>query len=401
MPKSTLFIPELEYALRYWEERNQIAESLFQLTQKGKKIDESAYKKPLHGSELDNQGNLRKAIKDFKNLRTCLEKKISFCPIEFLPNVPWSKKKVYSKLNFVRRDIIRNIASFPYFLGEWLQYKKTYILQGSGIIPVVSPQENNFFLTAPHDSFIIKFEQPISFNLGNNSMEHKVIIVVLNKTEDVLDILPLPTIIEEILLNEREKLLLSKKGQIPEIRFLKEMPMFGVTVNLYNGEIISEIVFEHIRKNEYQEVFYDGELIVENTKLKNFCDTIIGTVNGFCKILSELKPQSYTLEVIDNKELSTPKITEEYDWNTVPVTQIRNLGHTGYEMHISLSIKRGNEKSPHWRRGHWRKVVHNDGTSERIWIEQTLIREDKLNEEGLKGSATLIKESKTLEVPNC
>ena len=218
-------------------------------------------------------------------------------------------------------------------------------------------------------------------------------MVVLDKTEEVLDILPLPIILESILLNEREKSLLDRKGQISGIRFLEEMPILGITVGLYTGVIVSEISFEPIGKNEYQEVIYDGGFIGEDDiELKKFCDTIIGTVNGFCKILSELKPQNYTLEVNNNKDLSTPKMPEEYDWNTVPITQIRNLGDSGYEMHISLSIKRGNEKSPHWRRGHWRKIVHNNGISERIWIEQTLIREDKLNEEGLKGSATLIKE---------
>jgi len=134
MPKSTLFIPELDYALRYWEERNQIAENFFQLTLRGKKIDESIYQKPFIGSEVDDKRNLRRSIENFRNLRTCVERNLEFNSMQFLPRVPKKERDVYTSLNFTRGDILRNISFFPYLLGEWLKFKKAYILQGSGVI---------------------------------------------------------------------------------------------------------------------------------------------------------------------------------------------------------------------------------------------------------------------------
>jgi hypothetical protein len=325
-------------------------------------------------------------------LRTCVEKNLEFSSEQFLPRVPKEKREIYTQLNFLRKDILRNISIFPYFLEEWLQFKKAYILYGSGVIPIVAPEEKNFLPHSPYDSFIIKFSQPMPLVIDNNlSKDCNMIMVVVNRIEGMVDILPITSDLKEVLLSEKEKLLLKNREHTLKIKNLKELKFWGMTIDLHTGAQVADIEFEPIGENEYEEVVcyldYKG-----NEHFKKLYSTIIGTVNGFCKLVSELVSQKYTLELANNKGQATPKMPEEYDWNAIPITQIKNLGSSGYEMHISFSIKRGTEKCPHWRKGHWRRIVHSDGVSERIWIEQTLVREDKLKTEDLKGSATLIKD---------
>ena len=57
------------------------------------------------------------------------------------------------------------------------------------------------------------------------------------------------------------------------------------------------------------------------------------------------------------------------------------------------------EVSPHVRKGHWRHLIQKDGTVKKIWIEQTMIRADKLKKGGkLKGSVTQIRKTKKTSI---
>ncbi len=394
MKKSTLFLNELEVALRYWEEMNLVSEIFFDLSIKGDPILEHyKYEKPLVGTELDEKKYLARSVKDFKNFRKCVESKIEFDPSKFLPRVSKSEREILDQINFMRAGISRMISSYPYFLCNWLKYKKVYVLPSPDTIKEVSTEKKNFLPLLPYGSFVVKFEEPMSFDFDNGNIQnYNVMMLNLDEKDNVIDMVLLRSDLKDFLLEEKdEKMLLDKRKKSWEKMELKpEIELLGISLTVEDARIVEKIL--HTQSENGEEIHpHFIDLRPENTDefiivLYTF---LRDKINGFCKLISELSPRKVILEESKETTETIAQKLEEYEWKAVPITEVRNIKKLGGEIYIS-NLFTGSEKSPHWRRGHWRNIKKANGSFVRKWIDQMLIREDKLETGNLKGGATRI-----------
>jgi hypothetical protein len=129
---------------------------------------------------------------------------------------------------------------------------------------------------------------------------------------------------------------------------------------------------------------------------KRFFRFFLEILNGFCYMLSEIKPKS--LKVLEEgKQFESSNITFNLNWNEIPITKVDYIegnDQVGGELKVSYG---SGEKSPHVRRGHWRNMIRKDGTSYKKWIDQVMVREDKLTSDDLKGNVTLLREKRVLD----
>lgn len=130
----------------------------------------------------------------------------------------------------------------------------------------------------------------------------------------------------------------------------------------------------------------------DGTEKRIFLEILPEFLNGFCKVLSEAKsadlPESITVKDEENtpsileKEHKATHQVEPLRWCDVPSGNIVDLciekdGSSTIKNHISTS----SQKSPHVRRGHFRRYPQPDGTIKSVWISQSIIRKDRLEEE--------------------
>ncbi len=391
MAKGTLFLPELEIALKYWEQVNFVAGNFFEtLHSNPQKVPN--YKKPLIGSELNEDKYFGRSIKDFKNFRKCIESGIEIDPAKFLPRVPTVERENLDQTAFLRCGIARTIAWYPYFLCNWLKYKRAYIIPSSEIIKEVSPEKKNFLSLLPYGAFLLKMNNSMKINLDNKEKSYNTVMISLDEKYGVIDLLLIPTNLEDFIWTEKEIKRFSEKQKttrIPgELTFQMEYSLLGASFVLPQGYQIQKVLNLQGEGGHYS--------ILDPNKLKLNKESEVyaflrDKLNGFCKLISELDPPQVVFKDTEQPHEVSVEKNNEYAWNVVPITGMRNIKKYGGEIIIS-NRHSGGEKSPHWRRGHWHSWWLKDGTLKTEWLPQKLIRADKLETENLKGSATKLDE---------
>lgn len=130
-----------------------------------------------------------------------------------------------------------------------------------------------------------------------------------------------------------------------------------------------------------------------------FFETLPEFLNGFCKLLSEARSDSsiaspvVTTESTNSEtkadERKVVRPTESLmNWCDVPLGNVLDLriekdGGSTFTSYVSTP----SEKSPHVRRGHFRRYPQPNGTIKSVWVNQATIRKDKLESEQIKSGA--------------
>lgn len=405
MAKNTLILRELESTLRHWEDVNIYSEANFQQTLRGKQVRLDGYKKPIQGSEVDDFRILRRSIKNFRGFRGVVENYLEVDSNQFLPRVPTEQRERYSQLNFLRSGP-RSVSIFPYFLLEWMKYKKVFTVESQKLIPVIWPEKKNYFEFLPFGSFIIKFNKPLVINMkheGEESwLDYSYAIVVLDEETAILDVMFVDARVgERFIMSESERSTFEKiireKNFKPkgEYQFHTEYGAHfpGVSIDVAAGEMVTEIWLEdHSDYGKGERIgTYDFEN-PEHHELGKYYKDLMGIINGFCKVISELPPRDSITE--EEPAGSHPVHHEPFAWHSVPVSQIRELGLVSSPAAYVITGGSGGDKCYHWRQAHWRRIKMDDGTIYRKWIGPAEIRVDKKGEENLQGGATVLKSKK-------
>ena len=112
------------------------------------------------------------------------------------------------------------------------------------------------------------------------------------------------------------------------------------------------------------------------------------TINGFCKLMATL-PAKPAVKVIDSGPIVHSPVSPR-QWFELPMQSVEYFHTDTVNEVIVIQRGSGSEKAPHVRRGHTRRMVKKDGRIVEIWIEETVIRADKLTTEQLQGGALKI-----------
>jgi hypothetical protein len=396
MPKSTLFLPELEHTLQYWEDMNLIAGIFFELSiKKDPILRRHKYEKPMLGTELDSDKKLSRSIKNYKNMRRSIENHIEFDPALYMPRIPTDSRETLDSVNFMRSGGIRSMTAFPYFLQSWLKYKRVYALTSQLTIKEIDVKKKNFLPLLPYGSFIIKFNKPLEVKAENDQKGlYELMMITLDSKDDIIDAMVIPKgVVDQLLTSEeRSKLIADPKGYLKKYSFSEEIPPLGISLATEDGDFIANI--HRVQNGEETEshvhsLRWGDDLNKEEQSMLETFTFLRNIINGFCKLVSDLSPKEFTVDEDVKDHVPMSRDTQEYAWNSVPITEIRNIKKLGGEIQIS-NVYGGGEKSPHWRRGHWRRITHNDGSVTRTWIDEIIVREDKLETENLVGSATVL-----------
>jgi len=169
--------------------------------------------------------------------------------------------------------------------------------------------------------------------------------------------------------------------------FISNSSMFGLSIAVEHGKAIADIYSESENNSESNILALFNNFTEEDG---NWGDPIISLLNGFCKVISEL-PKTVIVEGESKEESSITPEYDSYDWNAVPITKVVDFGNIENMKTCLSSMGNGSEKSPHWRRGHWRNIPLENGSFRRTWVKEAFIREDKLETENLAGSAVILK----------
>lgn len=392
MAKNILFLKELEDALQYWSDVNLFAEALFETYISKKGIPPDNYNKPLAGSELDKENFLARPVKNWRGFKHGIQSNLEMDPLDFLPHVPTVKREKYTQLDYMRSMENKTIAWFPYFLSKWLKYKKVFSIDNLSLIKPVSIEEKNYLSFLPYGSFVIKFNDPLQISTsGKTEVNHTCAIVTLEEEDDIIDVLFLHDDIKERGMNDKERNTLLKgnsKKYFGRLDFIPESSLFGMSIAVEHGKAVADMSFEFENDSKCSILNLFNNFKMPNG---NWGDPIIALLNGFCKVISELPKTVIVENKVKEESITTTSKYDDYGWNAVPITKVIDLGNIESIRAYLSNVGSGGEKSPHWRRGHWRNIPLKSGAFRRKWIPQTFVREDKLETENLKGSAMILK----------
>lgn len=391
-----LYLPELENALRFWEDTNLIAEATFQLGL-GQYEPFATDFKPLIGTEIDQRSFLRRSVKNYMSLRVGLENGIEITDDQFLPRVPSMSRGVYSPVEIMRGLTHRNISFFPYFLTRWMKTKKVFQLSDSEIITPHPIVEGNYLDHLPYETFIVKFTDPmkILWNAGYKGFSsagsnEKLLMVVSNPP--FIEIFSIPSTIEKPLLKDDLRMFFQKHlrshSQIKRV-FKKMEEHSDLVHDTYFFNVVAE--FSPGKLNFWGHPYGQDMHVKEgNCPLCEAPQFLFNWLNGLCKLLAEQQPE--IRKVVQGSENAIAENSADYSWNNVPIGQVMDIDRSGEDGKTVIVCTKGTELSPHHRRGHTRRYYNDDGTIKfSVWIEPTFVRKDKLETENIKGSATVLK----------
>lgn len=442
MKKTYLILRELEETLQCWEDLNLFGRVMFKLLQITKQpilqgmLKAAGIRKPYIGSELDNRGFFTRDIKNYEMLRMALENGSSVSQTDFLPRVPTESRNWLSQIQLSRATArTPPIHFFPYMLSRWLEFKKVFSIENTQLIPSIDVSKENHLLFLPFQSFILRFENKLEFELLGSGEIKTFVSCICSVADGILDVLCFPEKIKEHSMKTEIRQFYKKVATDPKVLLnsahlltsfdpgkssLKGMLKFSV--DLKTGDFLMDSPEHLADKGETYQIHYDFDnfllmfrsksvesgRIFESTvdKLPNSVpviakdlasklQTIKNLINGFSYSLQKLKSTPTPL-VIPGIKQSQKEIdrNDQYGWNAIPITQTQFLKPSDEDSQQLVIITGNSDKSPHYRRGHWRVIISKDGSKKQIWIDTMLIRGDKLETEDLKGSVVKIKEKK-------
>ena len=421
---SRLLLNELEDNLQFWEDMCSIFSLQKNVLATGnKKLQEIVESMPI---------SFTPGLERYEKLRTCLSSKQAFVGSEFLPAVPDDAKDFLDKINYMRGSSLNLAATlfYPYMMSQWIKTKKVFRVENSGIIPILSPGKKNYLNLLPCDSFIINFLEPVEIGFETSPLIKRYKSCIVSRSGNLVDTFWIPEGLEKKIFKPHVRKLLKSvlQGKNVNEKHLRQFvtslsamnltgnPPFFTTISFRvdkpyifmtraknaNGEI-ADIYYNLYGEKatlaeEVNGVFSENNLGYEDSPRledsRNFHKFFFELLNGFCYAVSEIKPKN-PLVLPPGKNLNGQKLPQNYVWNEIPITQVDYLEENDIPTDpLRVSYGSG-EKSPHVRRGHWRNIIKKDGTSERIWIDQTTVRADKLEKgEELKGNVTVIKQKR-------
>lgn len=441
MQKSYLVLDELGTTLRHWEDLNLFGKAISRL----KKISSDPLLQGMirsmgihnacPGSEIDDRGFLVQEIRNYHGLHAALENQLSVPFENFLPRVPTQAAGLISRLELSRSPIRTNpIFLFPYSILRWNEFKKVYSVEDAQLIPRTPVSVHSCLSMMPFDAFILRFENKLVFELPGSKVTKEYSSFICSRDNDILDIFCLPANMENCCMKPgtRDFFRALTKGDRIDVKLFRKkinlltsfdpgkqnLSITKFSVNINTGHFL----FDHnialdengVAKRYWYDVYsepvslytdsdssqltHDIFKLIDPGKQKDMLTMqkiIVEMVNGFCYSLAKLLPREKLELAPGSKKIpeQAPK-NHEYGWNVIPVTQTQFLKPSDIPEETRLVFTTGSEKSPHWRRGHYRIIIQKDGSEKAIWIEATLVREDKIASEGLPGNVIKIKEQK-------
>jgi hypothetical protein len=413
----------LEELLCYWEWCNKDAEQNFanlqycknngffektwkteKGTMSGEQIVGHFFQTPEIGSEVTRIGKLRRNIPNYQNLRRLLNGNYDGSVEEFLPRVPKVLRHVHPhQFSFLQKLHDSNFH-IPYYLWQWNQTRRAIAIDDSEVkVPIVDLREENWLSKTPYPTFYLHVQETfvLHYEQYELHLNHFLIhdagdeIGILVWSKDPASYMMSPDMIardQEII-----KQFLSKK-EVDVNKYISQDDLdetklapcaFHLKVHKYTRKC---------KMYEYKDIYeptpdatdiYDPELRY-NDPYKGFFVKVIEYINGVYKTLASLPAQTKKESETLLMQHTTEKPREKRDWYSLPLQYVDQLvtERSGEKMVFRRTT--GAEKSPHFRRGHWRRYVSKDGTINEVWIEMMIVREDKLDQQ-ISGGATKVR----------
>jgi hypothetical protein len=408
-----LFVAEeLDFLLQTWEDSNLIGDLEFSFHQATKANQSRLPPKPyddtnivpLIGSELNLLGYLARAIPEYGMLRKILSGRSYSHPTHFLPRIPKDLKSAISNpTDFTFHQMVKSIVRIPMYLQKWNETRRACIVEDSIPIPSISLKEDNWLACIPYPSFYLKVRSPFVINdhegrsrtienfIVYDEGEYVRILFWANENKEYhLDDTArkeVPVAINELQKNKftnLSKKYISLKTRVEEIMVADFCVEKNGSRIMELGGMECQPVFNDLYDNEVQKFETEDEVALYQ-KIKG----IIEMVNGFCRLTAELPPRPATV-VVDSEE-THPQHISPRQWIELPMQTIEYF-HTETETGtVVIRHGSGSEKSPHYRRGHYRRIQQKNGPEKLVWVESVIVREDRLSVEQLQGGAMKIK----------
>ena len=349
------------------------------------------------GSELTPIGILGRSIPNYENLRKILTGQKLSHETNFMPRIPKEKRANFknSQAAFSQWGYMMDSVRIPQYLLHWNETRKACVVEDNFPIPLVNLKEENWLDKLPYRSFFLKVKSPFVFSETEEAKKEILMdTFLIHDDPHCVSILGWSHGDEEKFLfteEERERILedtakLKKKKQ-PKLKLApkKVHGWFMLEFKIFKGTNDPVISFGNIHKRELvSEKIYNPENPLPYRNM-----AVLEMINGFCKIMATLPPApSVKIQEIDQ---SRDRIPPPRQWFELPQQTIDYLETEKVTTTITIKRTSGTEKSPHVRRGHTRRVVGSDGKVTEIWIEQVVVREDKLSEQQLLGGAISLK----------
>lgn len=394
---SVFVAKELDDLLTYWEQSNILGELNFQGNLHRKTILANM-PQCLIGSEITAEGALGRSISGFQKLRKIMMGHYIVHETNFLPRIPKEWRENISDQSVFLKKIYASCL-IPLHLLKWNEHRRACIVDDSAPIPEISLQEENNLGYLPYESLYLQLKSGIMMHREGQFYEMDNIILFREGVDIRIFAWPSALLKKSLFTaKEIEKLQKAimgvKKNKWYNFGsdFLNKGKDFRMLEFSFNTQEASIVIVDSGFSTEKVSLYAESAFEEENTQIIiNSLKIVVETINGFCKLVSELEPKEQVMYV----ETSTPhgSLSKPRQWFELNLQAV-DLFHTKeFQEKVTIHHGHGTEKSAHVRRGHWRTITHKDKTTERIWIKQTVIREDKLMNEQLQGGAMRLEDS--------
>jgi hypothetical protein len=364
---------------------------------------------PLVGSEINMFGTYGRSISEYQMLRKVLSGKQYVHPTNFLPRIPKDLRGMFNTYDeFIWHQMVKSATRLPAYFQKWNETKRACIVDDSVPIPSIDLREENWLSHLPYHAFYLQIKSPFIMTDGNTDWTIKNLIIYddgpyiriffwadenASSHLDSQKVNEIQRAIEE--LRKMKFTNLSKKhldtGSIFDNVLTADFSIEknGNGVVDIRGTGCEKIVVDLYNYNvdDISSGSHDVELeIAAFAKMR----AVVEMINGFCKLFSNI-PARQAPVVIDRGKTHEPN-DPPLQWMELPLQNVSYF-HTDLENDVVV-IKRGSgaEKSPHYRRGHYRRYFDTNGKEvNRIWIGEILVREDILEQQLLRGGAIKVK----------
>lgn len=430
----------LEDTLMFWEDWNKTVEFNYLNNKINEELkyplENSVYKKPLPGTEVNSVPLLARSIASYKNLRTLLESKDTrplqevSVESEFLPTIPKDKEETYNnKLSFVLSGLSA-AHQIPIYLSEWAIEKKVCIVTKPGLIPIISPElGTNYLDKLPYDSFLIELKDPFTYTYLLDVSEsitlnyYHIMVQVMDKVDGVtsVGIFMIPEAIKDYCYSEEDMIavdrmildlkeierLLRRKSDSAKFfnrmkKLLKDIDKREENLEIKTGDsfVTSQLLFysnlvEVAKGETLPQMGLNAVNMSEDKNISaDFALQCAGFLNGFCKVISEanqnvidsvsLMTTDDVLELVTDgsESIITTMSTSEQEsllWYEVPEQAVDFLKLRRYKGATQVTFVQGTEKRPHARRKHPRVYKNKDGSIKKtVWVRQSFIHKERL-----------------------
>lgn len=404
-----LYLEDLHYVLKIWEFMMLQVEVRIKAinSPRGINLLREYGLDNLPGSELNSMGSVTRPIIGYQNLRNLILKDEEYNPLNYIPRVPSKFRTIADQVEYNRSINSHPLLLFPMMLDAWLDTRRVFVMDKPQMIDFVNAGQENYLDKLPYESFVLNFNETFFFK--NDVVEVPFSSILVSSDDSYIDFLAIPQNVEELAPSDRifkryEKMARGGKKIRPNDfinhnGFESNVLFTGYSLN---KETLSIHTYEEESLSRKEEVLiYSGEAVSMTIRddggilIEDY--EIFSLINGFAKLVSELKAKPVSRELF--KEIDASQHYDEvepFDWIKIPINQTYKISKNEDGIlllpreNLGISIG-GTEKSPHVRRGHWRTITSKDGEVKRVWINQASIREDKLETEHLVGGATVLK----------